>query len=55
MKETVGLIGLGLVGSALAERFTAAGFGLVGCDVDAGKVRALAGLGVAAADRKSVV
>jgi 3-hydroxyisobutyrate dehydrogenase-like beta-hydroxyacid dehydrogenase len=49
MKETIGLIGLGLVGSALAERFRAAGFGLVGYDVDAGKMRALADLGVAAA------
>ena len=37
----LGLIGLGLVGSALAERFTNAGFEVIGCDVDTGKANAL--------------
>src|SRR5262245_49002732 len=35
--RTVGLIGLGLVGSALAERFLAAGFVVVGHDLDAAR------------------
>jgi 3-hydroxyisobutyrate dehydrogenase-like beta-hydroxyacid dehydrogenase len=33
--RTVGLIGLGLVGSALAERFSRAGYAVVGFDTDA--------------------
>ena len=42
MAEKIGLIGLGLVGSALAERLTAAGFALVGYDVDANRYDGLA-------------
>jgi 3-hydroxyisobutyrate dehydrogenase-like beta-hydroxyacid dehydrogenase len=38
---TVGLIGLGLVGSALAERFRGAGLNVVGFDVDAQRGEAL--------------
>jgi len=34
VKEKIGLIGLGLVGSALTERFTSAGFEVVGYDID---------------------
>ena len=37
----LGLIGLGLVGSALVERFHAAGFELFGYDIDTGKMNAL--------------
>lgn len=36
--ETIGLIGLGLVGTSLAERFAAAGFTLAGCDTDPSRV-----------------
>lgn len=41
----VGIIGLGLVGSALAERFLAADFSVVGNDIDADKRRALKAAG----------
>ena len=34
-KKTIGLIGLGLIGTALARRLLAAGFSVVGYDVDA--------------------
>jgi 3-hydroxyisobutyrate dehydrogenase-like beta-hydroxyacid dehydrogenase len=34
---TVGMVGLGLVGSALAERFLGAGFSVVGFDLDAAR------------------
>jgi 3-hydroxyisobutyrate dehydrogenase-like beta-hydroxyacid dehydrogenase len=44
----VGVIGLGLLGGALAERFGAAGFDVLGFDVEAGRGRALAGHGVRA-------
>jgi 3-hydroxyisobutyrate dehydrogenase-like beta-hydroxyacid dehydrogenase len=49
---TVGLIGLGLVGSALAERLLAAGFVVIGHDVDAGRrdeLRARGGTAAASA------
>lgn len=36
-QETIGLIGLGLMGSAAAERFLSGGFAVVGFDVDADK------------------
>lgn len=39
--KTLGLIGLGLVGSALFERFRAAGFQVCGCDIDAETMTAL--------------
>ena len=42
---TVALIGLGLMGSALAERLLAAGHGVRGFDVDAGRLEAFAGRG----------
>jgi 3-hydroxyisobutyrate dehydrogenase-like beta-hydroxyacid dehydrogenase len=35
----IGLIGLGLVGDALAERFTASGFGVMGFDIDPQRLR----------------
>jgi 3-hydroxyisobutyrate dehydrogenase-like beta-hydroxyacid dehydrogenase len=41
----IGLIGLGLVGGALAGRLRQAGFCILGFDVDAGRRRALAALG----------
>jgi 3-hydroxyisobutyrate dehydrogenase len=45
MKEKVGLIGIGLVGTALAENLIRAGYFVVGCDIDAGKGRHLEKMG----------
>lgn len=44
-KKTVGLIGLGLIGTALARRLLAAGFTVVGYDVEAKRGAALRELG----------
>lgn len=44
----LGIIGLGLVGHAIAERVVAGGFALVGCDLDPGRaalVKLLGGIG----------
>lgn len=46
MPETVGLIGLGLVGKALVRRLTAAGYPVVGCDANAAMMDEAASLGV---------
>ena len=43
--KTVGLLGLGLVGTALARRLLGAGFEVVGYDVDAAKREAFAKIG----------
>ena len=48
--EMVGLVGLGLMGSALAERLLGAGRRVLGCDVDDARVRALEQAGGQAAD-----
>ncbi len=45
-ESTIGVIGLGLVGSALVERLSAAGYALVGYDVDTPKIEALEQFGV---------
>jgi 3-hydroxyisobutyrate dehydrogenase-like beta-hydroxyacid dehydrogenase len=45
MQDTVGLIGIGLVGTALAERLLRAGHRVVGFDIEAVKVAALEALG----------
>ena len=44
-RRTVGLIGLGLIGTALARRLLAAGFTVVGYDVDAARREKLAQIG----------
>jgi 3-hydroxyisobutyrate dehydrogenase-like beta-hydroxyacid dehydrogenase len=49
MKEDIGLIGIGLVGTALAENLLKAGFGVVGRDVDPARNRHLESLGGAVA------
>jgi putative dehydrogenase len=49
-KETVGLIGLGLIGTALTRRLLAAGFSVVGYDVDAKRGVELEKLGARAAE-----
>ena len=48
--SSVGIVGLGLVGAALARRLRAAGRAVVGFDIDPAKVSALAQDGVAGAD-----
>src|SRR4051794_10059940 len=45
----VGLIGLGLLGTALAERLVAGGYGVCGYDIDPARVQALVGIGGRAA------
>ena len=48
-KETVGVIGLGLMGEVLATRLMAAGFGVLGYDIDPAKNARLAARGGTAA------
>src|SRR5215207_9362922 len=45
MPNAVGLIGIGLMGTALARRLLAAGFEVVGFDMDPAKRRALEDMG----------
>jgi 3-hydroxyisobutyrate dehydrogenase-like beta-hydroxyacid dehydrogenase len=47
--ETIGLIGVGLLGTALAERFLQCGFDVLGFDIDESRRTALTGLGGRAA------
>jgi 3-hydroxyisobutyrate dehydrogenase-like beta-hydroxyacid dehydrogenase len=49
MAETIGLIGIGLVGTSLARRLLAHGFGVVGYDIVPGKCAKLEQLGGTAA------
>src|SRR3954465_8849939 len=49
MQQTIGVIGLGLMGEVISGRLMAAGFPVVGFDVDAAKNARLAGRGVAIA------
>jgi 3-hydroxyisobutyrate dehydrogenase-like beta-hydroxyacid dehydrogenase len=44
-RRSIGLVGLGLVGSALAERFLRAGLAVVGYDIDADRRRQFSALG----------
>jgi 3-hydroxyisobutyrate dehydrogenase-like beta-hydroxyacid dehydrogenase len=55
MRESVGLIGIGLVGTALAENLVAAGFDVVGFARSAGNRNALARLGGRAAASAAAV
>jgi len=48
-RQPVGIIGTGLMGTACAKRLLAAGFDVLGYDVDAGKLAPLAALGARAA------
>jgi putative dehydrogenase len=45
MSDTIGIVGLGLMGSVLARRLIAAGFDVVGYDIDAAKTEGLIALG----------
>jgi 3-hydroxyisobutyrate dehydrogenase-like beta-hydroxyacid dehydrogenase len=49
MSETVGVIGLGIMGGAISANLLRAGFSVAGVDVDETRVEALAALGGAAA------
>ena len=55
MSEPVGLIGLGLLGSAMCDRLIAAGFELVGFDVDAARRDRFAKVGGIVAPRAASV
>src|SRR2546428_13511772 len=48
---TLGIVGLGLLGSAVAGRLRAGGHDVVGCDLVAEKVKSLVELGGGAAQR----
>lgn len=48
-KGTVGLVGLGLIGTALAHRLIEGAYGVIGFDIDAGKRAALGKIGGRAA------
>lgn len=48
--DAIGVVGLGLLGSALAERFTLAGFSVVGYDIDSGACAASEAAGVTIVD-----
>src|SRR6186997_2615531 len=39
--KQIGIVGLGLMGSALAQRLIGAGYGVTGFDIDAEKLRSL--------------
>src|SRR5512141_2411973 len=50
MDKRIGIIGVGLVGTAMAERLLAAGYSVVGRDPDPARMEALRALGGAAGD-----
>ncbi len=52
---SIGIIGLGLLGSAIAERLAAAGFAVVGYDIDGVKTRAATRFGMAPAGDPAAV
>ena len=54
-EKELGLIGLGIMGSAIARNLLAAGYRVVGFDVDAARCREMADAGVAIADRADAV
>ena len=55
MQHTVGLIGIGLMGEAFAQRLLAAGFAVLGYDIDPAKRAHLAALGGEGADSLEAV
>jgi L-threonate 2-dehydrogenase len=55
-KKTVGIVGLGIMGGSFARNLAAAGWRVVGYDIDAGRCKALAKAGVTIArDLKSLI
>jgi 3-hydroxyisobutyrate dehydrogenase-like beta-hydroxyacid dehydrogenase len=55
VSANIGLVGLGLVGSAMAERLQADGFNIVGFDIDRAKCEQLEQLGAVAVDSPAQV
>ena len=53
--EAIGLIGVGLVGSALGAQLLQRGYGLVCCDIDPAKSAVLSGLGATAVETPAAV
>ena len=53
--EAIGLIGVGLVGSALGAQLLQRGYGRVCCDIDPAKSAALSGLGATAVETPAAV
>ena len=53
-ERTIGLFGLGLMGEVLSGRLMAAGFGVVGTDIDPGKKARLVARGGTAAEAAEV-
>src|ERR1043166_2942775 len=45
MSNPVGLVGVGLMGTAFAHRLRGAGLSVIGCDVDAARLDGLAAIG----------
>ena len=54
-EKELGLIGLGIMGSAIARNLLAAGYRVVGFDVDAARCREMADAGVTIADSAGAV
>jgi 3-hydroxyisobutyrate dehydrogenase-like beta-hydroxyacid dehydrogenase len=54
-KGTVGVIGLGIMGGAFAQNLTAAGWRVIGYDLDAKRRRALAKAGIEIVDDATAV
>ena len=55
MAQTVGVIGLGLMGSAVCPHLIEAGFDVIGCDIEPDKVEAMAAIGVRPVDTPRAV
>jgi L-threonate 2-dehydrogenase len=54
-KNTVGIIGLGIMGGAFAQNLLAAGWRVIGCDIASARRRAMARLGVEMAENTEEV
>lgn len=54
-ETTVGIIGLGIMGGAIARNLLAAGFDVIGTDIDAGRRRELGAAGVAIKENAGTV
>src|SRR5258708_7211582 len=54
-KGTVGVIGLGIMGGAFAQNLAAAGWRVIGYDIDAGRRRTLGKAGVEIVDDATAV
>ncbi|MDP6442415.1 MAG: NAD(P)-dependent oxidoreductase [Pirellulaceae bacterium] len=55
MADSIGMVGVGLLGGALAARLSAAGYSLMGFDIDADRRREFAEIGVVAESSEAVL